>query len=376
MAQKIYDGIDNVARNTIRAYGEVNNIARNLIRGYLGDENGIARQFWGAQGYVIFDEGEFHYVPQGFDFENNFADTSTSIAALSTYYLTEKLLWVHAARAIPMPQWTVNQDKYIDSNYDDYNEQIILNAIYIPIERIYNPSKLRIIGKGNMFFTACRVNVNVMTRDNGYKLICSEDLTVKELDISDSPYIDYIEIYAPETYLAEDYEVLTDIAQPIPYAKNHIYTNDATRVPDPGFEIIKDSGISDVYFVALYREPNGGQTKFFMYSKNPFTATVTDRRWNGGLTPTTTTYTGNLIYNSDGKTIYEVDFEIANFGYHVINAEEYHTNYTGGWSTTRTWQMGLILLYGHSNVLPTPTGVQNPLQLIKRIEVIGGTQNQ
>ena len=187
MAKKAYGGVNNLAQNVVKIYGGVENKAQEIVKGYVGVGD-VAQQFWPPwKTFVIFNNGEFHYVPQGFDFENNFADTSISVAALSAYYLTEKLLWVHAARAIPMPQWTVNQDKYIDSNYDDYNEQIILNAIYIPIERIYNPSKLRIIGKGNMFFTACRVNVNVMTRDNGYRIICSEDLTVKELDISDSP---------------------------------------------------------------------------------------------------------------------------------------------------------------------------------------------
>lgn len=368
MAQRIYEGIDNVARNTIRAYGGIDNKARTLVRGYLGDAEGVARQFWGALGYVIFDNGEWHYVPQGFDFENNFADTSTSVADLSAYYLTEKLLWVHATRAIPMPQWTVNQDKYIDSNYDDYNEQIILNAIYIPIERIYNPSKLRIIGKGNMFFTACRVNANVMTRNNGYKIICSEDLTVKELDISDNPYIDYIEIYAPDTYESTNENVVNPhVYQPIPFVvTNRIYSNNSSAYNLPGMEINQISG-GRLYCFLKYREPDNSNQCVYMMSTEPFSVQVTYRFYNQ---PTYETWNSELIQSN--PPIYKIVREGYWWNYKFQNIPQWHTGYYGGWNTYYDIDVGNIVLYGRLNVLPTPTGVQNSLQLIKRIEVIGG----
>lgn len=46
MSKKIYEGVSNKARNTIKAYGGVNNKARILVKGYLGDANGKARLFW------------------------------------------------------------------------------------------------------------------------------------------------------------------------------------------------------------------------------------------------------------------------------------------------------------------------------------------
>lgn len=77
MAQKAYGGISNIARNGIKLYGGVNNIARNIIKGYVGDENGIARQFWGRgswwrqetdipynfyQGAAVIFQGKVHLI--------------------------------------------------------------------------------------------------------------------------------------------------------------------------------------------------------------------------------------------------------------------------------------------------------------------------
>lgn len=367
MAQRIYDGVNNVARNTIRAYGEVSNIARNLIRGYLGDENGIARQFWGAIGFVIFNEGEFSYVPEGFDFENNFADTSISVAALSAYYLTEKLLWVHVARAIPMPQWVVNQNNLIDSNYNDYEAQILLNEIYIPIARIATPLKLRVIGKGNFNFSVSRIDGNNdMIFDVGYKAICSQNLLPKEIDISDCPYIDYIKISAPDSYEAEDDEIINShVIQPIPYSKGRVFTNN-NRDDLPGWEAETVSG--DVYFVLKYYEPEGNYISVGCYSKTQFTVKTTNRFY---ANPRVETWEGTKI--NSNPDIYQTEHAIGvgNFGFHFLQ-EQWHTNYSGSWNTNWNKDVGKIILYGTSNILPTPTGVQNSLQLIKRIEVIGG----
>lgn len=378
MAQKTYCGIGNIARQVPdKGYGgDDNEIARKLIKGYCGDSNNIARQFWGALGYVIFDNGEWHYVPTGFNLTQNYVETNGKIVDLEPYYLTNKVLWVH--ETIVHDQWIVDNDNYLSSNYSDYTEQIIKNEIYIPVNTILNPKRLRIVAKGNLKFNGYDITgnrlMNTMYQDT---MICNNDLQVKEMVIEANGWIDYVKVTAPASYYAKYEEVQTNLPQPVPFAKNHIFSNDASRVPYPAIDIEKTSGNSNVNIVAVYREPNGGQTRFFLFSKEPFEALFTNRIWNGGTTPSYTTLTGdNLIYNLDGHTIYTVGstggIELANYGYRVVNADEYHCNYTGGWDNTLSQQLGLIVLYGLDNWLEPLPGVFDALQLIKRIEVIGG----
>lgn len=366
MAQKIYDGVNDVARNTIRAYGEVSNIARNLIRGYLGDKNGIARQFWGAMGLVIFDEGEFHHVPDEFDFEENVESCITTIADLAQYFRTASLLWVYDHHLVNTP-WTVDEDLFIDSNYADYEVQIFKNEIYIPIRRIQNPSKLRIIAKGNLCFRACRISNGNMTKSTYFGSICSVNLAVKEIDISDSAYIDYIEIQAPDSHEADDEDVTNPyIYQPIPFVvTNRIYTNN-NGYGLPGYEWNQMSGGKLRCFLK-YREPDGSNQCIYMMSTEPFSVEGT-YRWG---TPEIheTWYSSQIQAN---PPIHAIVREGYWWGYKIQNLPQWHTNYRGGWNTNWDKQVGQIVLYGHLNVLPIPTGVENPLQLIKRIEVIGG----
>lgn len=366
MAQRIYDGINNVARNTIRAYGEVSNIARDLIRGYLGDENGIARQFWGAQGFVIFDKGEWHYVPQGFDLEQNYSETNGKISDLASNFLTDKVLWVHDASI--QNQWTVDDEDFLNSNYTDYEEQITKNEIYIPITQIQNPSKLRIIARGNLFFYACKISNGSMVRSGKMGTICSESLAVKEIDISGQEYIDYIEVLAPNEYETTNEDVTNPyVYQPIPFVKtNRIYTNDKGQTGLPGYEWNQISGGTIVAFLK-YREPDDSNQCIYMMSTEAFSVEMTNRALSGPIYETI-----NSQQIQTNPPIHKIYLEGYYWGYKVQNLPQWHTNYRGGWNMYWDIDVGNIVLYGDLNILPTPTGVQNSLQLIKRIEVIGG----
>lgn len=46
MSKAIYGGVNYIARKAKSFYGGVNNVARKITKAYIGDENGIARQFW------------------------------------------------------------------------------------------------------------------------------------------------------------------------------------------------------------------------------------------------------------------------------------------------------------------------------------------
>lgn len=344
MAQRIYDGIDNVARNTIRAYGEVSNIARNLIRGYLGDENGIARQFWGAQGFVIFDKGEWHYVPQGFDLEQNYSETNGKISDLASNFLTDKVLWVHDASI--QNQWTVDDEDFLNSNYTDYEEQITKNEIYIPITQIQNPSKLRIIARGNLFFYACKISNGSMVRSGKMGTICSESLAVKEIDISNNGYTDYIEILASNSYEANNEDVTNPyVYQPIPFVvTNHIYTNN-NGFGLPGYEWNQISG-GELRCFLKYREPDGSNQCIYMMSTEPFSVEGT-YRWG---TPEIheTWYSSQIQAN---PPIHAIVREGYWWGYKIQNLPQWHTNYYGGWNTYWDIDVGNIVLYGDLNIL-------------------------
>lgn len=367
MAQRIYEGIDNVARNTIRAYGGIDNKARTLVRGYLGDAEGVARQFWGALGYVIFDNGEWHYVPQGFDLVQNYAETNGKVSDLTTDYLSDKLLWVHDADI--NRQWVVNNDDLLDSQMNDYENQICKNEIYIPIERIEQASKLRIIAKGNLTFNAMMVGNNrVMGSLVKDKAICGSDLTVKELDISLNSWIDYIKISAPDEYEATNEDVTNPyVYQPIPFIEtNHIYTNDSNAYHLPGYEFNQISGGILKAFLK-YREPDGSDQCLYIMSTQEFTLEFIER-WG---TPSRTSIVQSTQISSN-PPIHALIREGYWWGYKWQNIPIWHTNYRGGWNMYWDIDVGNIVLYGDLNILPTPTGVQNSLQLIKRIEVIGG----
>lgn len=366
MAQRIYDGIDNVARNTIRAYGGIDNKARTLVRGYLGDAEGVARQFWGALGYVIFDNGEWHYVPQEFDLVQNYAETNGKVSDLTTDYLSDKLLWVHDVDI--NRQWVVNNDDLLDSQMNDYENQICKNEIYIPIERIEQASKLRIIAKGNLTFNAMMVGNNrVMGSLVKDKAICGSDLTVKELDISLNSWIDYIKISAPDEYEATNEDVTNPyVYQPIPFIKtNHLYTNN-NGFGLPGYEINQLSG-GQMYCFIKYREPDGNEQCLYIMSKEAFSIELIGRWGN----PPTREVINSTQLQAD-PPIHAVIRESYWWGYKWQNIPIWHTNYRGGWNMYWDIDVGNIVLYGDLNILPTPTGVQKSLQLIKRIEVIGG----
>lgn len=367
MAQRIYEGIDNVARNTIRAYGGIDNKARTLVRGYLGDAEGVARQFWGALGYVIFDNGEWHYVPQGFDLVQNYAETNGKVSDLTTDYLSDKLLWVHDADI--NRQWVVNNDDLLDSQMNDYENQICKNEIYIPIERIEQASKLRIIAKGNLTFNAMMVGNNrVMGSLVKDKAICGSDLTVKELDISLNSWIDYIKISAPDEYEATNEDVTNPyVYQPIPFKiQNYLYTNEKGNTGIPGYEVVQLTG-GDLYCFLKYREPDGSNQCVYIMSKEPFTIDWVN---NALSSPIHTTIASTQIQAD--PPVHALIQEGAYWGYKFQDMAVWHTNYYGGWNTYWDIDVGNIVLYGHLNILPTPTGVQKSLQLIKRIEVIGG----
>ena len=367
MAQRIYEGVDNTARNTIRAYGGIDDKARTLIRGYLGDAEGVARQFWGALGYVIFDNGEWHYVPQGFDLVQNYAETNGKVSDLTTDYLSDKLLWVHDADI--NRQWVVNNDDLLDSQMNDYENQICKNEIYIPIERIEQASKLRIIAKGNLTFNAMMVGNNrVMGSLVKDKAICGSDLTVKELDISLNSWIDYIKISAPDEYEATNEDVTNPyVYQPIPFLiQNHLYTNDSRAYNLPGMEVNQISG-GEMYCFRKYREPDDSNQCLYMMSTAPFSVEVTYRFYNQ---PTYETWVAEQIQAN--PPVYAIIKEGYWWGYKFQNVAIWKTNYHGGWNRYYDIDVGNIVLYGDLNILPTPTGVQNSLQLIKRIEVIGG----
>lgn len=366
MAQKIYDGVNDVARNTIRAYGEVSNIARNLIRGYLGDKNGIARQFWGARGYVIFDEGRFYNVPEGFNLVLNYVETNDVLSDLKRYYLTNKLLWVHSTDVVD--QWIVDQQGFIDSNYSDYDHQIIKNEIYIPINNITSVSKLRIIAKGTMQFNAYWCSNGTLVGTNvkdGY--ISSDDLTVKELDISGNHWADYIKITAPTKYDSWNEDVTNPyIYQPIPFVvTNHIYTNDSNAYHLPGYEFNQISGGVLKAFLK-YREPDGSNQCLYIMSTQEFTLEFIER-WG---TPSRTSIVQSTQISSN-PPIHALIREGYWWGYKFQNIPYWYTNYWGGWNMYWDIDVGNIVLYGQTSKLE-PHGIFEALQKIKRIEITVG----
>lgn len=346
MAQKTYCGIGNIARQVPdKGYGgDDNEIARKLIKGYCGDSNNIARQFWGALGYVIFDNGEWHYVPQGFDLVQNYAETNGKVSDLSADYLTDKLLWVHEVAI--SNQWDVDDEDYLNSNYTDYSEQITKNEIYIPIDRISSPSKLRIIGKGNLMFTACRINNGSMVKSN-LGGICSENLAVKEIDISGQAYIDYIEVLAPNEYESTN-EAVTNpyVYQPIPFLiQNHLYTNNSSAYNLPGMEVNQISG-GDMYCFRKYRDPDDSNQCLYMMSTAPFSVEVTYRFYNQ---PTYETWVADQIQTN--PPVYAIIKEGYWWGYKFQNVAIWKTNYHGGWNYYWDIDVGNIVLYGDLNIL-------------------------
>lgn len=369
MAQKTYCGVENIARQVPdKGYGGVENLSRKLLKGYCGDNNNIARQFWGAIGYVIFDNGVWDYVPQGFDLVQNYVESFNKQSDLEPYFLTDKTLWVHDADI--NRQWVVNNDDLLDSQMNDYENQICKNDIYIPIERIEQASKLRIIAKGNLTFNAMMVGNNrVMGSLVKDKAICGSDLTVKELDISLNSWIDYIKISAPDEYEATN-EAVTNpyVYQPIPFLiQNHLYTNNSSAYNLPGMEVNQISG-GEMYCFRKYREPDDSNQCLYMMSTAPFSVEVTYRFYNQ---PTYETWVAEQIQAN--PPVYAIIKEGYWWGYKFQNVVIWKTNYHGGWNYYWDIDVGNIVLYGDLNILPTPTGVQNSLQLIKRIEILGGT---
>ena len=157
------------------------------------------------------------------------------------------------------------------------------------------------------------------------------------------------------------------VYQPIPFIETgHIYTNNSSAYNLPGMEINQISG-GRLYCFLKYREPDNSNQCIYMMSTEAFSVEVTYRFYNR---PTYETWYSEQIQAD--PPIHKIVREGYWWGYKPQNLPYWHTNYRGGWNNYYDIDVGNIVLYGHLNVLPIPTGTQDPLQLIKRIEVIGG----
>ena len=295
--------------------------------------------------YVIFNDGEFDNVPDGLDIEENIQDTNNGINSLSAYFNTNKTLWVHAASV--METWGIG-DGLLSSNYSKYDNQNAKNAIYIPIEQLTTAETLKITARGNLRFSMGYILNNQFIRSNEKK-ICSETFVEEELDVSNYPKMEYVVLSSPTLY-AEDEEIQTDLPQPVPFAMERVYTTN-NQQGKPGFEYAKATGDDDVYFLIVPRKPDNAPFRIFAFSKSAFTVTRYTRIYNGGQEQTAT-LTGAKISGTDTDTIYAIDNEIGSYySYRYEDFEWYDCNYSGGWTSTWTYQLGKILLYGNTNVL-------------------------
>ena len=211
MSKKIYEGVSNKARNTIKAYGGVNNKARILVKGYLGDANGKARLFWSGKEvtYIIYDNGAWHNIPDGTALNNYEGDFTTGLtiyntanpnATLTSYYLTNKCLKL--GRSNNNDEWAeeTNDGKtYIRKTKNHRN----WSGMLIPVFEIDQPKTLLIYAKSTWtygVFTGDKIGIGVVS--DGLMTVLETqvtmtgsyiaDWTTLEVDISSYNHIDYI----------------------------------------------------------------------------------------------------------------------------------------------------------------------------------------
>ena len=367
MSEELYLSIGGQSKKTAEWYCSLGGLSKKVIAAYCS-VGGLSERFYSTEkGYVIFDNGEWHHVPQGFNLTQNYAETNGKISDLTNDYLTDKLLWVHDSAILS--QWIVDNDDLLDSQMNDYQNQICKNEIYIPIDRISHPNKLKVTAKGNVVFSVYAVGTNrVMAKMSDDKAICGTDMTLKIVDISGGEFCDYIKISAPDEYEATNEDVTNPyVYQPIPFLiQTHLYTNDSRAYNLPGMEVNQISG-GDMYCFRKYREPDDSNQCLYMMSTASFSVEVTYRFYNQ---PTYETWVAKQIQAN--PPVYAIIKEGYWWGYKFQNVAIWKTNYHGGWNRYYDIDVGNIVLYGDLNILPTPTGVQNSLQLIKRIEITGG----
>lgn len=343
MAKMIYPSVGGVSKKTIAWYCSQLGLSKKVVKAYVGDSQDLSRCFWeGVAGLIIFFNKLFDHVPQGLNIEDNVAE-GTTLSALATYFGTNKTLWVHEATINSL--WGLSSDKCITSGYGDYENQLVNNSIYIPINQMTG-QKLKITARGNLMFQPYYLDNGAMKGGNkGY--ICSNNFVVKDVDVSGMSAIDYIRLAAPDSYFADDPSIVNQyIYRPIPFTLNRIYTNNSSAYGLPGFEFEKTSGNDDVYFVVKYREPDGSQLHVYGFSKSAFTVKKTTRVYNN---PVVDTINGTQIQSDPSVYMFEQEFYM--WGYKFQNIEMWHTNYTGGWNTNWDKQVGQIVLYGSYNVL-------------------------
>lgn len=220
-------GVDNSARTIKDIFIGVDGVARRVIKAYVGDANGQAKLWWDGGkifppsiSYVIFENGEFNYVPEGLDIENNIVDAKDyaefsenanyyDIAVLSEFFLTNKTLWIHLDSIETV--WDIDEMLCINSHNNEFSKQFAINAIYIPINRINSPTKLKVTGRGNLSVVPMyydEASNNLLGEVENTIDICDMDSKEYEINLDSCSYIDYIRIGARhkgKAWMADSY---------------------------------------------------------------------------------------------------------------------------------------------------------------------------
>lgn len=403
----------------------IDNNLKKITKAYVL-KKGQLYLWWGgntAVGFVIFENGIFDHVPAGFDL-TVYVEDNNNVNNLSDNFFTEYALWVHDSN-ITTPWEVVALD--IDSQYYDYSNQFVYNSIYIPINRIISPSFLKIIARGNLLIGAGFVvehavsHQNVITQYNVSQEVLNNEFIEYTIDITSNPYIDYIIIktnyegsenlsidtYDPNVISIEEelgYSIETPVYKVVRDNSNGFITYSNIENPIEtlcvngyyGIEfsghiinasgymdvskilINKISGKSNVYFQGqnINFVSHSGYTSMegliFSSSRNPYSFKITQTMNNNVIDEriitvnTSTNLHGLNYYNNYTELYYEYNWLGGGIesksGYASAHRRSESLDYIK--TQQGMWELSYAI------TLNEPKS----LQQIKRIEVIGGTE--
>lgn len=427
MAKNVFGGIETaqhpsgVAKTVKKLYGEVGGVARKVVKGYC-EVGGVARQFFPSiiiRVFNIFNDGKFSNVPSGLDIENNAVSTSETVSALSEYFNTNKTLWTKIASIIE--KWCIGSDKNITSNYTDYNNQLVRNSIYIPINVINNPVSIRITARGNLIFKAGYVSNGAMIESSqGY--ICSDIFVERTLDVSNIPRVEYIRIGSPEIQPIStlsprpDLDVYLSTGDPVDQWKTSAdgwvqhFVNPIVIHDNPTYLLswqwtheeydwesgqyiwkvgtngvgLKDlDGEGNIYlFLAIYNGEDDPEDPYtpvlfvFAVSDAPFSAYVLEQEWDSWIEDTqwseyprdadSITYFGQTYYilsNATFTDYADTPVSIPNGTIVIDDLDDYFRYYQSDFNDRGTWTAAHIIMDGVIH--------GGSLHRIKKIEVLG-----
>ena len=399
-----------------------NNVLENkkVIKGYVGVRNREGqvnvKLWWNPQtisGYVIFENGVWNYVPDGLDINLNTAESNVSVTELVPNYGSNKTLWIHNISIVVA--WDVINN-CIDSQYDDYDHQDVMNIIYIPINRIQNPEKLLITARGNLKANVASVSSGIMTEYSLPQVICMDRFIQYEIDINMCNHIDYIVLKSPDigTILPGNHggktiseSRITHFSTPIYMMPNQIvvnYDSDYILPYDEPYHVEFNVTEGWAYgFVFTSEEEDERTYCIGFYSAEPFEVRRNPYKPGGRYIATRRSYTGvyscfiqysslpsgDYYYKDENYNIiarFNVDFTV----YHRVNSDyildqfrvdtpDPPEGYGGPYIIPSSMDNACFLakelevVVYDSNELTVPEEqVLLPLQQVSRIEVVGG----